>query len=323
MNSNLIEVYMKKMIFGLCCITLFTVASCSMSKSGVSNNKPHTMVLQKGKVVVSNEEGTKTYSRRGQQITIFDQDRIKTGDDTRILVKETKTGDEIEVYSSSQVKIIKLEKKAGKIKLEKGKARFLVSRTKGARRSIRINTANALIGVKGTEFVVNSIKQGTSLLTLKGAVSLANLTAPDDQVTVTSNQVSRVQIARLPATPVTVTKETISRILKSDQPDTFKGVKFGPVIKGKSSSFSYLNVNPKQLSNQLFWAKLEPTTKFDLHWTDNQNRAISGWNVIKNVSNGYIHKNLVAGKPYYYSVSYLNDANRRTYYVVTAGIPLP
>jgi FecR-like protein/fibronectin type III domain protein len=333
--------FMKKRLSVLCCFALLLVSSCSPNTSGEkpaakpegsakavvqAEGKPknqYSMVLKSGKVVVASGKSSKTYTKKGQTITFFDKDRISTGKKSRVLVKAKTTGDEFEVYSSSSVKVMKHGKTVGNIRLETGKARFLMRKSGTRKRNIRISTANALIGVKGTEFVVDSTQEGTSLLTLKGRVSLANANKPDVQVEVTANQVSRVQPAKLPAKPVKVSAAKIRQILNSDKPGSFKGVKFGAPVSGKAGDSSSLTVKPGSLSNQIFWKESDAKTVFDLHWTLDKNQPIAKWKVIKNISSRYLHKNLIVGKTYYYTVSFLNEFKRKTYFIAAEGSPLP
>ena len=50
-----------------------------------------------------------------------------------------------------------------------------------------------LFGVKGTEFILATGAEETSLLTLSGSVVFASVSAPDVEVVVTENQVSQIR----------------------------------------------------------------------------------------------------------------------------------
>lgn len=314
---------MKKKWMGLCCIALFVIASCSTGSRSVSNGNAHVMFLRKGSVVVLAKTGEKTFTQSGERITFSNGESISTGKNTRIIIENEVTGDEIEAYSNTEINIEKLEETAAGVNLRKGKARFSIRTSKSLRRNIRIHTSTALIGVKGTEFVVDSTENETNLLTLEGEVLLANASTPDVQVTVSANQASRVQVARLPTTPVTVSDDTIQNILESDEPEAFKRIEFGPAIEEISDAVSFIEVIPKRKSNQLFWPTIKASTRFTLHWTNNPDQPVPEWNTVQDVNNGFMHRNLTSGKVYYYTVSYLDESGKKRYYLAASGAPLP
>ena len=56
------------------------------------------------------------------------------------------------------------------------KGRLLAKIQRNAETPIQIRTPNAIVGVKGTEFVVEFLSKATNVGTLKGTVNLSSLT---------------------------------------------------------------------------------------------------------------------------------------------------
>ena len=115
--------------------------------------------------------------------------------------------------------------KLGKSKLSRKKKRF------------KVRTVSAVIGVRGTKFVLATgsfSPNRADLLVLpekepgtKSEATLANTKLKEYEEKVGSGEVSRVVEGRGPTVSVTISPEEIARIAEADGPDSFQGVEFG------------------------------------------------------------------------------------------------
>ena len=115
--------------------------------------------------------------------------------------------------------------KLGKSKLSRKKKRF------------KVRTVSAVIGVRGTKFVLATgsfSPNRADLLVLpekepgtKSEATLANTKLSEYEEKVGSGEVSRVVEDRGPTVSVTISPEEIARIAEADGPDSFQGVEFG------------------------------------------------------------------------------------------------
>ncbi len=115
--------------------------------------------------------------------------------------------------------------KLGKSKLSRKKKRF------------KVRTVSAVIGVRGTKFVLATgsfSPNRADLLVLpekepgtKSEATLANTKLSEYEEKVGSGEVSRVVENRGPTVSITISPEEIARIAEADGPDSFQGVEFG------------------------------------------------------------------------------------------------
>ena len=115
--------------------------------------------------------------------------------------------------------------KLGKSKLSRKKKRF------------KVRTVSAVIGVRGTKFVLATgsfSPNRADLLVLpekepgtKSEATLANTKLSEYEEKVGPGEVSRVVENRGPTVSVTISPEEIARIAEADGPDSFQGVEFG------------------------------------------------------------------------------------------------
>ena len=106
---------------------------------------------------------------------------------------------------------------------------------KRGRRRFRMRTANAMIGVKGTDFIVGTADGDTSLLTLSGSVSFASISAPDIEVEVGTNQASKIQASKPPTVPVEVPPQVREEVIQGDTAKTFENIEFGELSKDQEA----------------------------------------------------------------------------------------
>ena len=192
-----------------------------------------TLTLEKGTIKLRRDFDDRFYQEAGKEIPIQYGDEIQTGKDTRALLFFTEQQNTVNLFSNTFFVISEVEQEADNVFMPIGKAHFTVKKIKPIQKNkkrFRLRTANALIGVKGTEFVVGVGDGDTSLLTLSGSVSLANIEAPDVEVTVQVNQASQIQQSSTPTSPVVIPPAVQQSIITGDSAQSFNEVQFGEVI---------------------------------------------------------------------------------------------
>jgi len=195
-----------------------------------------TMVLKKGMVKLRRAGADTIHREVGKKISLSNLDEIQTGALSQVTIHLTAKGDNIELFSQSFFKIDKVDKDTSGVSMSIGKAKFRIPKgkrpLKRGRRRFRVKTANALVGVKGTEFVLATGAEETNLLTIEGSVTMASVSAPDVEVEVQENQVSQIRQDAPPTNPVTVAPSVRDNILNTDSPKAFQAVQFGTTVSG-------------------------------------------------------------------------------------------
>lgn len=193
-----------------------------------------TMVLKKGMVKLRRVGVDTIFKEVGKSISLSSLDEIQTGAESQVTIQLTAKGDNIELFSQSYFKIDSVDKKSSSVSMSIGKARFSIPKSrrplKRSRKRFRVKTANALVGVRGTEFVLATGAEETNLLTIEGSVTMASVTDPDVEVEVQENQVSQIRQDAPPTTPVTVAPSVRDNILNTDSPKAFQVVQFGTTV---------------------------------------------------------------------------------------------
>ncbi len=100
---------------------------------------------------------------------------------------------------------------------------------------LAVRTVSAIIGVRGTEFVVATQGDSTSILTLTGLVGVASPDRPNVEIAVPANSVSQVKEGMSPTAPVEVAPAAQEAILQSDAPEAFETVTFGEAVSLEST----------------------------------------------------------------------------------------
>ena len=182
-----------------------------------------TLHLIKGYVKVRHLDTEIIYRQTGEEIQVSMGDRVQTGVDTQVKILLDGKREEILLYSKTLFEIALLDEDQTKLSLNIGKARFKIDPNLNnanlkKNRRFQVRTTTALIGVKGTEFVVGCTTTGTELLALSGIVTLASLADPDAIVEVAKNQVSKVLKDQPPTAPVTISDDEMKRMLQSNAP---------------------------------------------------------------------------------------------------------
>ncbi len=192
------------------------------------------LLLEKGSVKVIGPERTRLLRKPGAKMALHAKDRVQTGKDTTVKIKIKGKPEIIELSSSSFFRMGKITRQTSSISLLTGKARFKIQgklKKKSKRKRFQIRTVTALVGVRGTDFVVGASNTQTSLLTISGTVSLAPVNMPDIEIEVPANQASTVQKNSTPTAPVEVAPKMRAQILRADSPKAFRIVKFGEAVK--------------------------------------------------------------------------------------------
>ena len=195
------------------------------------------LTLEKGSVKLRRQATERVIQEQGVQIPLEEKDELQTGPGTMVKVHLSAKEDEIILSSNTLFLITSITESISEVKMTAGKARFLVKnlrRAKSGRKRFRLRTANAIVGVKGTEFVTAVVEGKTDLLTLDGEVTMANVSTPEVEVEVKVNQASQIQQDGQPTTPVELPPKVIADIVKSDDPKAFNNVKFGAEVKVSS-----------------------------------------------------------------------------------------
>jgi len=101
------------------------------------------------------------------------------------------------------------------------------TKQRSKKKRFKVRTVSALVGVRGTDFVIATSGDKTNLLATSGEVILASKEAPKYEITVVENEVSHVREGSGPSLPVTVSVEERDSIAKADGADSFQEVEFG------------------------------------------------------------------------------------------------
>ncbi len=96
------------------------------------------------------------------------------------------------------------------------------------KKRFRVRTVSALVGVRGTEFVVATAGDSTNVLTLSGEVTMASAELPEYEIVIPGNTVSRVKEGAVPSDPVETPREQQQQIMDAEDPDVFVELEFGP-----------------------------------------------------------------------------------------------
>lgn len=193
------------------------------------------MTLEQGIVKLRRNTIDSIHRQAGKEIEVRNRDEIQTGPNSLATIRLQGKEDEIRLFSNTFFVLSSIEAETSEVAMPIGKSRILIKprkivKNEKTRRPFRLRTTNALIGVKGTDFIVGVLAGSTNLLTLQGIVALANINAPDVEIEVKLNQASRIQQDGRPTAPVEVPPQARETIIASDTPASFNTVTFGEEI---------------------------------------------------------------------------------------------
>ena len=196
-----------------------------------------TLTLNKGIVKLRRAHIDTLYKTAGEKIPVNNLDEIQTGNDSSVTIKLNFKSDELELYSQSFFKIDNVTAQSSQLSMSIGKARFKIKKglkpikpRKNRKKRFRVRTANAIVGVKGTEFVLAAGTDVTSVLTIEGVVDVASVATPEIEVEVGENQASQIKQTSTPTAPVTVPASVRENIVNTDAPNVFNNVQFGEAV---------------------------------------------------------------------------------------------
>ena len=139
------------------------------------------------------------------------------------------SGDEKEVNQNKEMKKVPENTLTAKLggKLKGNLTKLVRTKQRSKKKRFKVRTVSAIVGVRGTDFVVATSGDSTNLLALSGEVTLASPEVPDYEISVATNEVSYVREGSGPSVPVTVSVEERDSIAKADSTDSFQKVEFG------------------------------------------------------------------------------------------------
>ena len=204
--------------------------------SSVGEASEVQLYLETGRVKVKNQGKVRFLSHSDPLNPLIVElelgEQVLTGKNTRARIKMRGKEEEIRLRVDTLFKVNSLDSDQTEVEMPTGKARFKIKRKlnlkKKQRRKFNVRTVTALIGVRGTEFVMGTSGASTSLLTLDGSVEMAAVAAPEIKVEVSIGEASKLDVGKAPTPPITVPPALQNSIVESDSADTFGEVSFPP-----------------------------------------------------------------------------------------------
>ena len=166
--------FLKLVLFSGILLSNIEIASAQLNGSGQAQlAEGRAIIVRQGK-----ELGIDSYP-----IYFKDQDLIKTFDKGKVNLT-LKGGDLIFLAPKTEIRFEEKLETKGLVKISNRilrlKGRLLAKIQGKTPTSIQIRTPNALVGVKGTEFVVEFLSKATNVGTIKGVVNLSSLATGDN-----------------------------------------------------------------------------------------------------------------------------------------------
>ena len=194
--------------------------------------------LEMGLVKIMRAGKALVFSEKGSKIPLLLKDEIQTGANSKAQIRLPGKDETIKLGSRSFFGLDNLTEDQTQVSLLTGKGQFKVTPRKSARKPLRqkgkrrnrfkIRTVTAVVGVRGTEFVLGTSGSQTNLLTISGLVTIAPVEAPEIEVEVPENQASQVQQGLAPTPPIPVAAEIQEQIIQEDSPQIFNVVDYPP-----------------------------------------------------------------------------------------------
>ena len=192
--------------------------------------------LELGLVKIMRAGKALVFSEKGSKIPLLLKDEIQTGANSKAQIRLPGKDETIKLGSRSFFGLDNLTEDQTQVSLLTGKGQFKVTPGKSARKPLRqkgkrrnrfkIRTVTAVVGVRGTEFVLGTSGSQTNLLTISGLVTIAPVEAPEIEVEVPENQASQVQQGLAPTPPIPVAAEIQEQIIQEDSPQVFNVVDY-------------------------------------------------------------------------------------------------
>ncbi len=199
-----------------------------IGSSPIQGKTAGTLVLEKGIVKIRRNFTDRIIRDIGKEVSVNEKDEIQTSRSSRVKILLNQKNETIQLYSNSFFTIATVDEEKSVFSFPIGKIRCLVKPTfakiSRIKRRFRVKTITAIIGVKGTDFVVETNGTATNILTLDGTVNFSSVATPDVVVEVPKNQASTATSTQAPTPPVLVPKETREKITSEDTGQKWEGV---------------------------------------------------------------------------------------------------
>lgn len=212
---------LKSVLFGL--VGLFISFQLMAAPVGV-------LVVEKGIIKLRRNTIDRIIRESDREIPVEAKDEIQTGKTTRVKLMLREKNETILLFSNSFFSVSSVVDEGSEVSLPIGKIRCIVTPTlttiKKAKRHFRVRTITAIVGVKGSDFVVQSDGISTNLLTIEGVIGFANVESPEVSVDVTKNQASKTTTDAPPTPPADVPPEVAETIATQDTTPEWEGVEF-------------------------------------------------------------------------------------------------
>jgi hypothetical protein len=196
-----------------------TVKNDYMPGFGLSLGK---IVLVQGRAVIVHYHDKQVGYTAKQDMLLYQKDKILTLDNGRVSF-QLNDGSQMSMASNATMTINKSvfdpvkKDRSVFMNMPKGKSRFTVRKLSSFRRSaVKIKTSTAIIGVRGSDFIVMASEQTTEIVTLDDTLLEVNsLFDPSaEAVLIRAYERSEVQAQALPTQPEPVRPEDIDSIME-------------------------------------------------------------------------------------------------------------
>lgn len=216
-----------------------------ISGKGLSIGNVHS--VQADVIIIHSD---KKYGYRAKKgLPLFEGDTIITQDNGRIeavlndgstIILVPKTGIELSGSIYNQAKGIR----ASLINMTLGKARFLVTKLAGFKRSeFRVKTETAIAGVRGSDFIVKASPGFTEVSALaKTSLEVASVLSPEKLTILSDYEKTFVEKGALPSPVVRIPAEEINQIQNEFPASPGSKLSEGSVIINKFSGKNVTNI---------------------------------------------------------------------------------
>jgi hypothetical protein len=182
------------------------------------------LLLEKGSVLVRHAGDVRMLQQAGARAPLYAGDEVRSGGDTSAVITLKATQDAVTLYEHTSFAVESVSPASSRFGLNMGKAFFKAVAALGGGKRFEVATPTAVIGVKGTEFVVGTDGNDTFLLTLSGVVGIVSQAFREIEVATEADFASAVRAGQPPAPPVPVPAETRERIVKEPGLGGFKSL---------------------------------------------------------------------------------------------------
>jgi len=183
-----------------------------------------TLAVQQGEVKLRHEGQSRIVKAQAPEVPVFAGDVLHSGPDARALLSLAAGHATVELYPNSYFTVQSAAEDDTRLSLGVGKALFKVFARLKSTAVFQVRTQTAVIGVKGTDFIVGTDGETTFVLTLTGAVGLVSEAFAEREVVVTQDTVAAARRAEAPTPPQAVTPEVRDRAVKEPGLDTFRSL---------------------------------------------------------------------------------------------------